>query len=130
LKYIIVGGPGWASLVWLVYDKFIAKPKLEAQVVNIGTRCVFTPESWNWFKDGEERAWCRPYGVIVRVPVINNGRKSAVNCKAKMRFRLETFKGGRWDFGEWSDYRELHWSENPETNVVTAYKLVIIGRKE
>jgi hypothetical protein len=111
-----------------VYERWVAKPKLEIGIDDVGKRMVFTPNSWEGVLLRSVDTGCKPYSTIIRVPVVNRGRRMAVNCRAKMRFRLATLKKDEHMLlGNWSDYRELHWTGNPEDTVDNAYRPISIG---
>lgn len=116
----------FASLLWQVYDKILAKPKLSIKVNDIRWRLVYTPNTW----PDTKKTWCRPYGTVIRVPVENRGRTAAKDCRPKLRYRMVTLRGDTEEQGDWSDYYELHWSENPEGTINEAYKPIAIGRDD
>lgn len=128
----MLAGPllGATSLLWQIYDKIIARPRLVIDTADVRPRLNYAPESWNWFSNYERVAWCRPWGTVICVPVKNVGKVQATDCRAKMRFRLVEIGEDKPRFGEWSRYVELHWSDNPERDVSEAYRPISLGRNE
>ncbi len=122
--------PGIGSLAWLLYGKFIAKPKIVIDLEDVTPRLTYTPQSWAWFSSYEQITWCRPYGAVISIAVRNKGKAPATQCKAKMRFGLSTLEEGKHTQGDWSKFFELHWSENPENDVDRAYETITIGKGE
>lgn len=129
--YLLIGSLlGGLSLLWQIYDKVIARPKLIVDVAGIKWRVAYAPNSWEWFLNYECITWCRPWGAVISIPVRNVGRAQATDCRAKMRFRLVEVRKGKHSFDDWSNLVGLHWSENPEKDLDDAYRPISLGRND
>ena len=124
------GASGLISLAWQFYERILAKPKLEIKVDSITWRLAYTPKSWAWIPRYASKTLCNPYGTVISIPILNKGRRMATNCRAKMRFRIIDLFGEDFKLNKWSRWFELHWSDNPEERLDSAYQPISIGVKD
>ncbi len=121
--------PGIVSLLWQTYDRVLAKPKLEIKTSEVLTRLEYAPSSWAWIPR-YSASLCNPYGAVISIPIMNKGRKPALQCLAKMRFRLSELKEDKYVPRAWSRWFELHWADNPEDDLQASYKPITIHPRE
>lgn len=126
ISFVKPFGPisGIISLFWQLCDKLWRKPKLKIQLEMLPKEYVV-----NIPYTGSSDTHCTGKIKKALIPIVNNGRGPAIDCKAKARFRRLLGENLSSSKNEWSPWYTLHWNENSDYSPEESYKSITLGLK-